>query len=280
MTDHPAGSFHVRHDLTPGVARDTLLLLRQEDAPDGTSLLERARSRDFGVGHLSSPDKVLASLRDLGFVERVTGRGATVLSLSPLGRSIAAIASRDTLLFAELVHLRYWLSWSETAGGSAFGWAYRTLCTTLWDAAPARVEPDRLTATVLATAEERFGLRGISFSRSSVLGVLHWLRALSPPCIVDGHFIRRPSASPEAFLVALRAASGASRISSASSLRLQAYHRDEVCRSLQLDPVAFEEMLERAEEGYGLVRLRDGGAERVLIPSEDSLTGLALQGSA
>lgn len=276
MTDHPAGSFHVRHDLTPGVARDTLLLLRQEEAPDGASLLERARSRDFGVGRLSSPDKILASLRDLGFVER----GAGGLSLSPLGRSVAAIASRDTLLFAELVHLRYWHSWSEAAGGSAFGWAYRTLCTTLWDAAPARVEPDQLTATVLATAEERFGLRGISFSRSSVLGVLHWLRALSPRCIVDAHFVRRPSASPEAFLVALRAASGTSRTTSALSLRLQACHRDEVCRSLQLEPGAFDEMLERAEEGYGLVRLRDAGAERVLVPADDSLAGLALQGSA
>jgi|GEM_PF-2714672 len=275
MSIQPVGSFHVRHDLTPPVARDAMLLLRQEPASDGNTLLQRARERDYALGRLASPDKVLASLRDLGLVER-GGKGGPI-RLSPRGVGVASAAARDSLLFTELVHLRYWSLWSDATGGAAFAWAYRVVCTTLWEAAPMRIEPDQLTATILASAEERFGLRSVSFSRSSVLGVMHWLRALRPACVKGDNFSRRPACAPETFLLALRAAGGLSSPTTRIPLRLEASLREQVCRSLLLDLGAFDEMIERAEEGYGVVRLQSTGAERLILPAEDPLTSIALQ---
>src|SRR5579875_3129525 len=196
-------SFHVRHDLTPNVARDALLLLRVGPATDTADFLSRARARDLEIGRRRSPDKVIAALRDLDFIARPANPRCDPLQLTTLGQRVADVALRDELLFAELIHMRYTWLWTPEQGGPNFSWAYQTVCVALWHGAPMPVDNDRLVATVLSAAEHEFAVKSISFSSSSVLGILHWLRALSPPCIKGGHFRRRAACPPETLLLTL-----------------------------------------------------------------------------
>lgn len=267
MNAVPSGAFHVRHDLTPPLAREVLLLLRSATSANAAALLEQARARDYALGRLSGADKVLASLRDLGFVTRGTPRGQSI-ELTSIGRVVANVGASDPLLFAELVHIRYWRLWSEQTGGPGFGWAYRLVASTLWECAPATVDADRLTTTVLTAAEDRFGLRSVSFSRSSVLGILHWVRALTPKCIDDQRkFTRRAAAAPEAFLLALEAARRDVGIPPGVPTRVDVHLRQRVSEMLLIDPEAFDEGLTQLEEGYGVARLREPGVERILVPT-------------
>jgi hypothetical protein len=268
-----SASFHVRHDLTPSAARDALLLLRLGPMIDGADLMAQARARDLELGRRQSADKVLASLRDLGLIRRPLRGRPDGLALTPLGAAVAEIAVRDDLLFAELVHLRYWWLWTPEHGGPAFAWSYHTVTTMLWEGAPTPVDPDRLVAAVLAAAEQGFGTRGVSFSRSSLLGILHWLRALSPPCIIRGHFCCRPACPPEALLLALEGLQHASGQAIGMPLRLDRATRLRACRALLLDEEAFDDMLSQAEEAKALVRLNGGGRDAVVL-SQSAYRGL------
>lgn len=258
-------SFHVRHDLTPSVARDALLLLRLGPMVDGAELMAQARARDLELGRRQSAEKVLASLRDLGLIQRSLRGQPEALTLTPLGAAVAEIGVWDDLLFAELVHLRYWWLWTPEHGGPAFAWSYQTVTTMLWEGAPTPVDPDRLVAAVLAAAERAFGTRGVSFSRSSLLGILHWLRALSPPCIVTGHFRCRPACPPEALLLTLEGLHHAAGRAIGVPLRLDSAVRTRACRALLLDEEAFDDVLSQAEDTNGLVRLNGGGRDAVVL---------------
>lgn len=265
-------SFHVRHDLTPQMARETLLLLAASPLPDSGELVARARVHDFDIGRRSSPDKVIASLRDLGLIERPKTHGHQ-LALTPLGNRVADVAVRDSLLMAELIHLRYASLWTPEAGGEHFSWAYRTVADLLWDGAPTSIDTDRLVATILASADHQFAVRSISFSSSSVLGILHWLRALSPPCIHNGRFWRRSACSPEALTLAIEGLQVALGRPLGAPIRLDSDAKERVCRILLLDHAALDEMLADAEETVGLIRRNGDGGEIVLLRAS-ALPGL------
>ncbi len=254
------------------MARETLLLLVARPLADSGELVVRARARDFDIGRRSSPDKVIASLRDLGLIERPQTHGQQ-LALTPLGNHIADVAVRDSLLMAELIHLRYVSLWTPEAGGAHFSWAYRTVADLLWDDAPTSIDTDRLVATILASADHQFAARSVSFSSSSVLGILYWLRALSPPCIHNGQFWRRSACSPEALALAIEGVQVASGRRLSAPIRLDSTAKERVCRALLLDPVALDEMLADAEETVGLVRRNGDGGEIVLL-RESALPGL------
>lgn len=256
-------TFHVRHDFNPTVAREALLLLRIAPAASEQDLLALARAYDFEIGRRQSPAKVIASLRDLGLVHR-SARHAP-LALTPLGCYLADIALRDELLLAELIHLRYSWLWTPETGGEGFAWAYQAVAGLLWDEAPASIDSDRLVATIIAEAEERFAVKGISFSPSSVLGIMHWLRALSPPCIIAGAFRRRPACAPEALLLTLEAIATVSGIPVGAPLRLDAPTRQRACRILLIDSDALSEMLAQLEDLGRLIRRASGGSEMVLL---------------
>jgi hypothetical protein len=260
-------SFHVRHDFNPSVARDALLLLRLSEVPDEATLLQQARERDLDIGRRQSAGKVLATLRDLGFVERARTPSGGSLALTPAGRKVADVAVRDELLLAEFVHLRYWLLWNpDTSAGERFAWSYQTVAGLLWEQAPVSIDNNYLVSTVLSLAEQQFGESGISFSTSSVLGVLYWLRHLSPPCIVSEHtFQRRPGCSPEALLIALQGEYAKTGTSFGIPLRLDAATRNRVCRTVLLDIEMFDEVLAQAEEAFGIVRRHGDGGDMVFI---------------
>lgn len=245
--------------------REVLLLLRLGPVADGSELMEHARTRDMEIGRRRSSDKVLASLRDLGLIERTTLTGQSGISLTPLGRHLADVAVRDELLFAELVHLRYWWLWAPMYDGPAFAWSYQTVTDMLWESAPCRIEPDRLVAAVLANAERRFDVRDVSFSTSSLLGIQHWLRALSPPCVVEGCFQRRASCPPEALLISLQAIHRLRGGRLGTVLRLDADARHLACRSLLLDEAGLDEVLHQAEESGTLARVAGDSGDLAVI---------------
>jgi len=267
-------TFHVRHDFHPTLAREALLLLQNAPVNDEQDVLALARSHDFEIGRRQSPAKVFASLRDLGLVYRENQH--TPLTLTPLGRHLADVAIRDTLLLAELIHLRYCWLWTPETGGEGFAWAYQTVAGLLWDEAPTSIDTDRLVATVITGAEDQFAVKGASFSPSSVLGILHWLRALSPPCIIANTFHRRPSCAPEALLLTLEAIATVRGIPFGAALRLDASTRRRTCRILLIDEEAFDDVLDQLEDIGSVIRRNGDGGEMVLL-RESPLPHLAPQ---
>jgi hypothetical protein len=257
-------NFHVRHDFKPNVARDALLLLRLLSETDAEHLTAYARARDLEIGHLQTSDKVFASLQDLGLVERSHANRKKTMKLTPLGSRLAELALRDELLFAELVHLRYWWLWTPGREGGYFSWAYRAVANMLWEEAPTPVDTNRLVATVISAAEEEFGIQSVSFSSSSVLGILHWLRALRPACINAGIFHRRIACPPEAVLVALEGVQETQRHSIGFPVHLDAETRSLICRATLIDPAALDDVLTHAEQSLGLVR-RDGYSGEIAL---------------
>lgn len=268
--------FHVRHDFSPMIAREALLLLRVAPAANERDFLAQARAHDFELGRRQSPAKVFASLRDLGLTSRATRDEP--LTLTPLGQSLADVALRDELLLAELIHLRYCWLWTPEDGGEGFAWAYQTVSGLLWDEAPTSIDNDRLVATVITGAEEVFEVKGASFSPSSILGIMHWLRALSPPCIVAGAFRQRPACAPEALLLTLEAIATVSGSLAGTALRLDSSTRSRACRTLLIDGDAFDEMLGQLEEMGSLLRRASDGGETVLLLNR-SFPGLVPQRS-
>lgn len=258
-------SFHVRHDFGPGVARDAILLLRGSRSLDGATFLTEARARDLEIGHRQSAAKVFASLNDLGLIKRAREGRQERVSLTELGVQLADVALRDSFMLAELIHLRYWSLWSDELGGPPFAWAYQKVAGTLWDEAPTAINTNRVVTMILAAAEERFEVSGVSFSSSSLLGVLHWLRALRPPCVAADGFRRRVLCPPEALVVALEWAYTAARRPLGVPLYINAATRQRVCRAILLEDEAFDEVLSQAEEILGVIHRHGDGGEMVLL---------------
>lgn len=258
-------SFHVRHDFHPTFARNAMLLLRLTAAANEDVFLEAARARDLEIGRRQSVAKIFASLRDLGLLENAHSKQKGQLRLTSLGRNIAEVAVRDELLFAELIHLRHWLLWHPETQGENFSWSYQMVCNILWDEAPTTIDSDRLVNMVLAAAEQQFGISGISFSTSSVSGILHWLRVLSPPCINEKVFRHRPACPPEALIVALEGIAVAKGHPSGIPLRIDYETREHACRATLLALDAFDDVLHQAEEALGVIRRSGDGGETLLI---------------
>ncbi|NJL03536.1 MAG: hypothetical protein HC911_01195 [Chloroflexaceae bacterium] len=258
-------SFHVRHDFSPIIARHALLLLRMAKVSSEEALLEQARARDLDIGRRQSVTKVFASLRALGLIEPALAEQRGQVRLTDLGRQLADVAVHDALLFAELIHLRYWWLWQPEQDRAHFAWSYRTIATILWDEAPVTIDRNRLVTMVLVAAEHQFGISGISFSTSSVSGILHWLRVISPPCIIGNTFRRRPTCPPEALVVALEGIATARGHPVGTPLRLDAATREHVCHSTLLEEEAMDEVLQQAEKTLGVIRRSGDGGETVLI---------------
>jgi hypothetical protein len=257
-------TYHVRHDFTPSTAREVLILMAGTEASTETALIEHARARDLDIGRRQSIAKVLSSLGDIGLIERsIIRRGD--LSLTTLGRKLATIARRDELLFAEMIHQLYWWLWTPEETGPRFAWAYQTIATVLWNDAPTTIENDRLVSHVMLLAEQQFSDAGISFSSSSVLGILHWLRALSPPCIQSNNFSRRVSCTPEALLVTIEGICAARAHPLGIPLRLDTPTRKWICQANLIELDSLDEVLVQAEETLGLVYRTGSQGESVLL---------------
>lgn len=258
-------TFHIRHDFHPVVGREALLLLQAMGETNEAEFLGRARAHDFELGRRQSATKILASLHDLGLAERPYSARRELIRLTSLGLRMAELAVRNELLLAEFIHLRYWCLYQPGYGGPPFAWAYQTVAGALWEDAPTSIDNDRLVAMVLALAEQQFLLKGVSFSSSSVLGVLHWVRALRPPCVSEGQFQRRPACPPEILVLALEGIHASTGRPLGIPVRLDVATRNAACRTVLLDIAAFDTVLAQAEETFGLIRRQGDGGEMLFI---------------
>ena len=168
-------------------------------------------------------------------------------------------------LLAELIHIVYYTSYTYQPY-KRFSWSYQTLCDWLWNSAPCEIHRDRLVNTVSQAAVDQFGEQGISFSTQSISGILHWVGALNPPCIVEANslFTRRSHCPVESFMVALHYTYELQK-GDTLSIPLDESVKERVCRICLITPQSFSEMLELAERTFSCLQVWRRRGDRLVI---------------
>ena len=179
----PRHVFHTRHDFKPSLGWEAFQLLSHVP-PDGisaSSLHTISKAVGSPLGRLSNLTKLLASMQDVGLIEK-TREG---ISLSKAGRSLAkGIGSYETGFYAA-VHCLYAWKWiwdgdKKTASPS---WSYREVLRQILNSGSIGVDSDEIVLRLVSVAEEDFGKVKVSFSRASVSGVTVWLEGQVLPLV-------------------------------------------------------------------------------------------------
>lgn len=175
--------FHTRHDFKPGLGWEAFQLL-SDVPPDGISasnLHTISKAVGSSLGRLSNLTKLLASIQDVGLIEK-TREG---IALSKAGRFLAkGVGSYETGFYAA-VHCLYAWKWiwdgdKKTASPS---WSYREVLRQILYSGSIGVDSDEIVLRLVAVAEEDFGKVKVSFSRASVSGVTVWLESQTLPLV-------------------------------------------------------------------------------------------------
>ena len=179
----PRHVFHTRHDFKPSLGWEAFQLL-SEVPPDGISASSlHAISKAVGspLGRLSNLTKLLASMQDVGLIEKAREG----IALSKAGRSLAkGIGSYETGFYAA-VHCLYawkWI-WDRNDKIASPSWSYREVLRQILNSGSIGVDSDEIVLRLVSVAEERFGEVKVSFSRSSVSGVTVWLEGQALPLV-------------------------------------------------------------------------------------------------
>lgn len=262
--NRPTG-FHVRHDLQPQLTQELLALLSaSEDPQTEEQLRQAALQRAFRLRDRKNYGKLLRSLFELGLLRRHDG----LVELSELGWRVSSLVAYYPHLLSEFIHFLYYTAW-DMDQNNRFSWSYRTVSQWLWDAAPCVVDRDRLVNLVTQKADQRFQLRGVSFSKSSVSGILHWIVELKPVCISQRDkqqiFTRRPYCPVELFVLALNNVYKRLRTAEAPYVRLLPEVREEICRTCLVSLDSFDEMLARTEACFDSLYVRRERGERFAL---------------
>jgi hypothetical protein len=175
-------TFHTRHDFTPEFGWAAFQLLYEIDRPAiaPSDLEKAARNATSPLARLGDLSKVLASLEELGLLSR---DGKTV-GLTEFGRALASGLGAYETGFRAAVHGVYawkWL-WDKDHKRASPPWSYRQVCSQLLASPPTGIAADDLVLRVVDAAGV-FKAERVSFSRSSVSGVVHWLAAQTPPLV-------------------------------------------------------------------------------------------------
>lgn len=246
-----ATGFHVRHDLQPQLTRELLALLRTSDQHQTeTELQQLAEERGYRLRERKSYNKLIRSLSELGILEVMRG----TVGLTELGRSVTEITEYYPHLLSEFIHFLYYSAW-ERSEDNRFSWSYREVCNWLWDSAPCVIDRDRLVTVVTERASQEFEEQGISFSTSSVTGILNWVTELQPPNINTEKgqpvFSRRLYCSVETFALALNLVYRRYVTNDSLYISLSPALRRETCRIGLISESAFDEMLDQTEASFG-----------------------------
>ena len=179
----PRHVFHTRHDFKPGLAWEAFQLL-SEVPPDGISTSSlHAISKAVGspLGRLSNLTKLLASMQDVGLIEK-TREG---IALSKAGRSLAKDIGSYETGFHAAVHCLYawkWI-WDGDRKTASPSWSYREVLRQILNSGSIGVDSDEIVLRLVSVAEEDFGKVKVSFSRASVSGVTVWLEGQALPLV-------------------------------------------------------------------------------------------------
>jgi hypothetical protein len=172
-------------------------------------------------------------------------------------------------LLPDFIHFIYYTSW-EVNPAQYFSWSYKTVCDHLWETSPGSVDRAYLVSMVLQTAEQSFDLPGISFSTSSVAGILNWLAVLQPACIATQKrqqvFNRRIYCSIELFALALNHVYTISQTDN-SFVALTPTLRQNICRLCLINLDAFDELLDQTETHFPKLQIRRERGQRFAMPN-------------
>lgn len=259
MSD-PTG-FHVRHDLQPELTYELLLLLR--NFPSGKTQAEiqtEARIRGYKLSDRKDYGKLLRSLSELGLLVAPYYS----LELSSVGQVVATMIVYYPYLLPDFIHFLYYTAW-EINPSQRFSWSYKTVCEQLWKTSPSVIDRAYLVSYVIHEAEQGFNLKGISFSSSSIAGILNWLGALQPACITtEGRqqiFNQRSYCSVELFALALSHVYKFNENGN-SFVPLTPTLRQVICCLCLITPEAFNEMLDQTENHFTGLQIRRERGER------------------
>jgi hypothetical protein len=143
----------------------------------GGALEAAAQAATSPLARRADLTKVLASLEELELLSR---EGATV-KLTDFGRALAVGMGEYETGFRAAVHCVYawqWL-WEGDQNHASPSWSYREICRQLLSSDPSGIAADDLVLRVVHAASV-FSAERVSFSRSSVSGVVNWLRGQTP----------------------------------------------------------------------------------------------------
>lgn len=182
MARSAAHTFHTRHDFTPELGWAAFQLVYEIGRAGGTSstLEDAAKAATSPLARRSDLAKVLASLEDLDLLTR---EGKAV-ALTDFGQALAAGIGEYETGFRAAVHCIYawqWL-WEGERDHASPSWSYREVCRQVLSGPPSGIAADDLVLRVVDAAG-MFNAERVSFSRSSVSGVVNWLMVQTPPLV-------------------------------------------------------------------------------------------------
>jgi hypothetical protein len=179
-------------------------------------------------------------------------------SLTHLGRVVADIQQSNPSLLGDFLHLViYKLHFFEHE--KRFSWAYATVIQQLWlrkEVVLSPAEKKSMVGEVIEKAAVNFDLptSEIAFSDSSIVGVLNWLRSLSPSVIKSEgkseYFSRRYFCAAPIFLYALDAIYKYKQRTYGTKIFLREDIKDAICQMLLLDPSGLDGTLDNAKCTY------------------------------
>lgn len=265
--------YHVRHDLQPKLTEELLILL-WDKAPCHLEVIQQAAAkRGYQLAN-RSPEQLLASLGNL----RIIGhRDHGEIYLSDLGKFIARAAKYNQSLLPELIHFTYYTAYDANNPSTRFSWAYRLVCDFLWRNQHLLINVHNLVTLVQEQAQQIFHDYGISFSQNSIAGIINWLEALNPPCIMQSSSSRREFTfrllcPGELVLLALEYTRARESSPLASQLRLSKENRELIARLCLVEEGELDDLLQIAADAYGLtLRHTERGSWISLLGDRSSL---------
>ncbi len=179
----PRHVFHTRHDFKPNLGWEAFQLLSEipSDGISASNLHTVSKAVGSPLGRLSNLTKLLASMQDVGLIEK-TQAG---VALSAAGRTLAKGVGSYEIGFRAAVHCLYAWKWvwdgnNEVASPS---WSYREVLRQILSTGSVGIDSDEIVLRLVSVAEEHFGKVKISFSRASVSGVTVWLEEQALPLV-------------------------------------------------------------------------------------------------
>ena len=123
------------------------------------------------------------------------------------------------------------------------------------------ISPHSLVTLIQEKAQQLFLDYGVSFSQNSVGGIINWLEALDPPCIIQTSpntrmFARRSFCPSELLLLALEYTKMEEGNQQTSLLQLSDETLKIVARLCLMEVEALDEMLQVVAEAFGLILRR------------------------
>lgn len=256
-------SFHVRHDLQPALTYELLnLFLSEPYGQTGEELEQGANLHGFRLRVRKDYSKLIKSLLELELLCEENNK----FSLTEKGQIVSRLTLYQRDLLPDFIHFLY-CSGFDLDPHKRFSWSYQKVCNLLWGSAPIIINRDRLVNYVTREALTVFSEKGISFSVSSVAGILNWLVELSPTCLItsdsEQKFVRREYCSIELFTLALSHEYSKRKDEQQSYIAIDGNFRENVCRLCLINIESFLEMLSLAEDSFTCIDVRRERGDRI-----------------